>query len=237
MLPCRMVKAIKIRPVMRVEETIRPHWIPLFARIPIPERKISGRITIAVSIIAGIIIRVGTIIAVATKTIPIKILPDRNLHRIKMSRAVFYIVLFLVFLSGCRFAPNETQEYRHLDEKGWHADSLVRVSLPVIDTAGVYDLCIGLRYTDDYRYSNLWLFITTVSPDSVQTTDTLNCVLADEYGRWLGAGIGALMQQEIPFKSSFRFDKSGIWHVIVQQGMRDILLHGITDVGLKVLPK
>lgn len=154
-----------------------------------------------------------------------------------MSRAVFYIVLFLVFLSGCRFAPNETQEYRHFDEKGWHADSLVRVSLPVIDTAGVYDLCIGLRYTDDYRYSNLWLFITTVSPDSVQTTDTLNCVLADEYGRWLGAGIGALMQQEIPFKSSFCFDKSGIWHVIVQQGMRDTLLHGITDVGLKVLPK
>ena len=162
-------------------------------------------------------------------------LPDRNRHRIKMSRVGFYIILFFVFLSGCRFAPNEMQEYRHLDGKGWYVDSLVRVSLSVIDTAGAYDLCVGLRYTDDYRYSNLWLFITTVSPDSVQTTDTLNCVLADEYGRWLGAGIGVLMQQEIPFKSSFRFDKSGIWHIIVQQGMRDSSLVGITDIGVKVL--
>ena len=79
-------------------------------------------------------------------------LPDRNRHRIKMSRVGFYIILFFVFLSGCRFAPNEMQEYRHLERKGWYVDSLVRVSLPVIDTAGAYDLCVGLRYTDDYRF-------------------------------------------------------------------------------------
>lgn len=153
-----------------------------------------------------------------------------------MSRLPLCLVALLVAV-GCRFAPNELQSYRHIDPQGWYVDSLVQIDLPVTDTLSPYDMRLGLRYTDDYGYANLWLFITTVSPDGTQRVDTLNATLCDAYGRWLGSGVGVQMQQEVPFKSSVRFDKSGMWHIMIQQGMRENCLTGITEVGMKVLPR
>lgn len=137
-------------------------------------------------------------------------------------------------VTACRFASNEVQAYRHIDPQGWYADSLVQIDFPVVDTLSLYDMRLGLRYTDDYNYANLWLFITTVSPDGAQRVDTLNATLCDTYGRWLGSGIGERLQQEIPIKSALRFDRSGTWHIVIQQGMRDNCLPGITEVGIKL---
>lgn len=151
-----------------------------------------------------------------------------------MSRSILALVVWLGLATSCRFAPNEEQSYRHIDPQGWYADSLVQIECPVSDTLSLYDMQLGLRYTDDYRYSNLWLFITTVSPDGTQHLDTLNATLCDAYGRWLGSGVGGQMQQAIPFKSSVRFNQSGMWRIVVQQGMRDNCLSGITAIGLKI---
>ena len=137
-------------------------------------------------------------------------------------------------LSACRFEGNMLQSYRHLPDEGWCVDSLVYIPVPVADTTEAYDMTLRLRHTDDYPYSNLWLFVTAVAPDGTQTVDTVNIPLSDEYGRWLGSGIGATMQREHLWRPSFRFGKSGLWHIVVQQGMRDSLLPGVTDIGLKV---
>ena len=139
-----------------------------------------------------------------------------------MSRLPLCLVVLMGLATACRFAPNEVQVYRHIDPQGWYADSLVQI------------MRLGLRYTDDYNYANLWLFITTVSPDGTQRVDTLNATLCDTYGRWLGSGIGERLQQEIPIKSALRFDRSGTWHIVIQQGMRDNCLPGITEVGIKL---
>ena len=157
----------------------------------------------------------------------------RNLLII-MRRPILALVVWLGLATGCRFAPNEVQSYRHIDPQGWYVDSLVQIECPVSDTLSLYDMQVGLRYTDDYDYANLWLFITTVSPDGTQHLDTLNATLCDAYGRWMGSGVGVQMQQEIPFKTLVRFGQPGVWRVVIQQGMRDSCLPGITAVGLKI---
>ena len=65
--------------------------------------------------------------------------------------------------------------------------------------------------TNDYNYRNLWLFITCEAETGEEFTDTLNCVLADEYGKWFGSGWGASYQQTISYKTDFNFPrKEGI---------------------------
>ena len=144
------------------------------------------------------------------------------------------LLLSTLVLASCRFGGNNMQRYESVSVSGWLADSPVRMEVPVSDTVGVYDVALRLRHTDDYPYSNLWLFVTTVAPDNTATVDTVNIRLADEYGRWFGSGIGASIQYEFLYRQAFRFDRSGLWHIAIQQGMQDSELEGITAVGIKV---
>lgn len=108
---------------------------------------------------------------------------------------------------------------------------------PVIeDTVSLYDIDVSLRYTNNYNYRNLWLFISGKAETGEEFTDTLNCILADEYGKWLGSGWGASYQQVVPYKTNFRFPRKGKYSFSVQQGMRDDVIPGITEVGLKITP-
>ena len=90
--------------------------------------------------------------------------------------------------------------------------------------------------TNDYNYRNLWLFITCEAETGEEFTDTLNCVLADEYGKWFGSGWGASYQQTISYKTDFNFPRKGRYSISVQQGMRDDVIPGITEVGIKITP-
>ena len=150
-----------------------------------------------------------------------------------INRLYVFLSLTLVVVS-CRFGGNNMQQYEPVPASGWLAESPVRMEVPVSDTVGVYDVALRLRHTDDYPYSNLWLFVTTVAPDNTATVDTVNIRLADEYGRWFGSGIGASIQYEFLYRQAFRFDRSGLWHIAIQQGMQDSELEGITAVGIKV---
>ncbi len=150
------------------------------------------------------------------------------------ANSIFLSLVSALLFVACSIDSNNLQRYRHIPANGWYADSLIVIPVQVVDTIARYDISVGLRYTDDYDYSNLWLFLTLVSSDGVSVVDTVNCQLADEYGRWYGTGIGASMQQRIPYKIGYRFPRSGTWHIAIQQGMREYCLMGVTDVGIKI---
>ncbi|MCD8288252.1 MAG: gliding motility lipoprotein GldH [Porphyromonadaceae bacterium] len=154
-----------------------------------------------------------------------------------MNRFCWGVLLFFLLLPACRFAPDEVRSYRHIPSEGWCADSLVDIVVPVTDTTGLYRIAVDLRFTDDYPYANLWLFLSVAAPDTLFPADTLSCTLSDKYGRWLGSGIGSHRQLEVPFRQAMRFPSSGEWHIFIQQGMRDRWLSGITEVGVKVSPE
>ena len=58
------------------------------------------------------------------------------------------------------------------------------------DTISEQSLRINIRHSSTYPFSNLWLFIHTISPDNTHSTDTLECLLAQADGKWLGEGLG-----------------------------------------------
>ena len=125
-------------------------------------------------------------------------------------------------------------EYKEVNKAGWMKDSVYKFTIPVNNTAEVYNMIINTRNTGDYPYQNLWLFITEISPDSVVTRDTIDFYLADEFGMWLGKGVGHAYNMPVLFRQNFRFAKKGTYTFEIGQGMRDSVLLGINDVGIKV---
>ena len=117
----------------------------------------------------------------------------------------------------------------------WHADSVARFEIAIEDTALDYQSGILIRNSGDYAYQNLWLFVTEIAPDSTITCDTIQYFLADDYGRWLGSGIGSLYTNIYYYKEDLRYSQEGVYIYEIRQGMRDEELNGITNVGVQIL--
>lgn len=156
-------------------------------------------------------------------------------------RGVCLSKVVLLFCLPILFFSCNTKEvyhtFNHIPVRGWDKRVIERFSPLIEDTVSLYDIDLSLRYTNDYNYRNLWLFITCEAETGEEFTDTLNCVLADEYGKWFGAGWGASYQQTISYKTGFSFPRKGRYSISVQQGMRDDVIPGITEVGIKITPK
>ncbi|OIP82107.1 MAG: hypothetical protein AUK44_08545 [Porphyromonadaceae bacterium CG2_30_38_12] len=125
-------------------------------------------------------------------------------------------------------------QYATLPENGWNKDSTLGFDFQIDDTAVSYNVTLNSRNTSDYPYQNLWLFLKQSQPDSIIKNDTINYYLADDYGKWLGSGIGSLYQMPVLWQQNMKFPKSGKYHIAIGHGMRDSILIGITEIGLKI---
>ncbi len=86
-----------------------------------------------------------------------------------------------------------------IPENVWNVDSIVKLEVDISDTAIPTNFYVNVRNADGYPYSNLYLFIKTKFPNGQQSNDTLECVLADEKGQWIGSGMGDIYDNQIPF--------------------------------------
>lgn len=121
-----------------------------------------------------------------------------------------------------------------LPTEGWTAKEFVSFEVLVDDTIQEYSINLSLRNDGRYAYSNLFLFINTYAPTGAQIRDTIECMLADKSGKWLGKGLGGQYSHNIPYKYKVQFPFKGIYRFEIEQGMRsDPLLH-ITDVGISI---
>ncbi len=144
-------------------------------------------------------------------------------------------VLLLVLAAGC--SHNEIHSEFHSFPGGkWNKNEAVRFEVVVTDTVSLYDVQIEVRNKNDYPFRNLWLFIDFQTPDGSLRHDTINCELADVYGRWHGKGM-SLYTLDFLFEQQVRYPHSGTYTYYIRQGMREDLLNGISDIGLNVLKK
>lgn len=84
------------------------------------------------------------------------------------------------------------------------------------------------------------MFVNTTFPSGKYFRDTVECVLADERGKWLGDGSGDVFDNQILFKSDIRFPEAGSYVFEYEQAMRAgrnatmEVLPEVMDVGLKI---
>jgi gliding motility-associated lipoprotein GldH len=142
-------------------------------------------------------------------------------------------ITLVVFLFSCR--QNQVfDQVVTLPSEGWSAENVLLFNVSIEDTAQVYDVFLHVRNAKNYGYSNLWLFIETTAPNGNSLRDTVEIRLADIDGRWLGTGIGNVNTLLVPYITQVSFKFRGIYTFAITQGMRDEVLEGVLNMGLRI---
>lgn len=151
-------------------------------------------------------------------------------------RYSFLVILAFAMLTGFSSCDSSKvyEEFVEIDAYTWDMNSPVRYEFEITDTVALHNVYINVRHANQYPYSNLWLFIDSWAPSGQKAVDTLECVLADDHGKWLGSGLGDIWDTQILWKKNVRFASPGKYHVEYKQAMRTEQLVGIMDMGLRV---
>lgn len=146
------------------------------------------------------------------------------------------LLLFSVFVF-CLISCDKNrvfEENTDIPENVWNRNNKLRFDVMVEDTVSRYNFYINVRNAGNYPYSNLFLFMDTKYPDGFVSRDTLECILADESGSWLGDGSGDIFDNQILFKKNFKMKQKGNYVFILEQGMRVENLPLIMDAGIRL---
>lgn len=133
---------------------------------------------------------------------------------------------------GCR--PSDPDgAFVAVDADGWKYGDTLEFALQPADSVWHGDIALSLRHTSAYPYSNVWLEISYLDGDSI-TADTINVVLADDFGNWLGKGLGLSFQRVDTVLKGLSIATPATFSV--RHIMRNDRLTDIEQIGLIYLP-
>ncbi len=143
--------------------------------------------------------------------------------------------LFLTFIFASCDKNRIFDDYKSMIDYKWKINEAVCFEFNVQDSSEYCNIYLKARNNQDYENKNLWMFVRVLSPDSeIEFECDLDCVLADDEGRWLGKGLGDIYDSSHLLKENFRFKHSGVYSFEITHGMRKGELSGIRDIGLRV---
>lgn len=155
-----------------------------------------------------------------------------------MRHLVLTILLGILLLSSSCHRRVMYSSFYDMPTEGWHKDSILTFSYTPTDSVHDYSIRFVVRHTNQYPYQNMWLFVNHYVNDSVcLEADTVECILADDYGRWYGKGI-SVYELPMVYMESYHYKRSScntIFTLTLQQGMRSEMLRGIQNIGVEIV--
>jgi gliding motility-associated lipoprotein GldH len=143
------------------------------------------------------------------------------------------IMTFLLLLLSCKSRVVYTNSMA-MAEETWKLTDISDFKVLITDTVNSNNVFFTIRNGSSYPFRNIFLFVTTTSPDGKKITDTLQYNLADEKGKWFGKGFGDIHELNLPYKSNVFFPLKGTYDFKIQHGMRVENLKGVYDFGLRI---
>ena len=148
-----------------------------------------------------------------------------------MKRLLYIIGLMLAFTACTSESFNKRTV---IPEAEWRQEDRVAFDVNINDTLSPYRFGIGLRHLENYRYSNLFVFLHTRMPNGNITHDTIECTLATPEGRWIGKSSGSMRDMLVPLNENLLFPLTGTYHFEIEQAMREPVLKGISYIVLYI---
>ncbi len=144
----------------------------------------------------------------------------------------FFLFLALLF-SACD-STRVFEENRKIEDNSWASGKSVTFLASITDTVSPHHVYINVRNASHYPFSNLFLFLTTTFPGGQIDRDTLEIMLASPDGKWLGEGLGDILDNRVLFKRNVSFPQTGEYRFEFVQAMRLDPLPGIMDIGIRI---
>lgn len=153
--------------------------------------------------------------------------------KIRSLKFLLFIGAVFLFINACD-SDRVFDAYVTVPDAGWNKDSLAVFDVDIKNADMVYNLYLNIRNQSDYPNSNLWLFVDVISPSGIIQRDTVDCILADKTGRWLGSGWGSMYQVNAPYRFGVKFPEIGNYQFRLCHGMRTETLDGIHNIGIRI---
>ncbi|MBL7927534.1 MAG: gliding motility lipoprotein GldH [Bacteroidia bacterium] len=125
-------------------------------------------------------------------------------------------------------------ENKTITNRNWDVAQPLHFDVSINDTISSYNMYVNVRNSNNYKFSNLYIFMHTKWPTGENETDTLQLFLASPDGKWLGNGLGDIYENQIQLKQNFKFYRSGQYRFTLEQAMRLNPLPGIIDMGIRI---
>ncbi|GHV65868.1 hypothetical protein FACS1894199_07750 [Bacteroidia bacterium] len=123
------------------------------------------------------------------------------------------------------------RKFQSLPSEEWCMEEKPSFSFSISESQK-YTVTIAVRHTKDYEIGNLWCFVQLSDSTKQIRRDTLNMMIAEPNGRWLGEG-GKVKTVSKPIADTLHLE-IGTYTVQIEQGMRVQCLEGVKDVGITV---
>jgi gliding motility-associated lipoprotein GldH len=136
-------------------------------------------------------------------------------------------------IAGCT-SPSIVEDYVSVDPDGWNRSQPAVIEFEVQDLNEPVNMGIYIRNNAMYPFRNLYVFTELKAPNGMVARDTVNCILANNRGEWLGTGMGSLKTSLHKYQLRAELPEDGTYELKVFQGMRIEELKGVEDVGLLI---
>ena len=145
----------------------------------------------------------------------------------------------LLFLSALYFISCQTnnlfEKRATIPNMKWERSVPVNGSIQISDTSALCNMYVCLRHTDAYAYNNIWLHIEVIGAQDTVFSERREIILGTDALGWEGTGMNDIwdMQKKIN-TTPVKFKKSGNYHFIIIQEMRDNPLQGMMSAGIRI---
>lgn len=156
------------------------------------------------------------------------------MEKVKQTRLRYLLVFCVAFIFFSCDSNRIYEENFSVENNVWNYEDVKTFSFEITDTMSPLDLFVNIRTTPDYGYSNLYVFLYSEYPNGYSDKDTLEFILAEQDGKWLGESSGTVIENQILISRGGRFPYSGKYTFKIQHAMREKDLPEIIDVGFRV---
>ncbi|MBP5400369.1 MAG: gliding motility lipoprotein GldH [Bacteroidales bacterium] len=137
----------------------------------------------------------------------------------------------MLFATSCRRGVFY-EEILPVKNETWSLNDTLHFAFDITDTLQYYTIYMDIRNSIDFETRNLYLFMDTEDPHGTKSRDTLEFLLADAHGNWVGKGTGRLKDYQYLFYPKVRFPYSGTYKFSFVQAMRTERLEGVANFGI-----
>ena len=151
-----------------------------------------------------------------------------------------WVTLILIFskLMGC-IDSNAIRIDKDI-LNGWDIENSIKFEInDTIDFSS--NIFFHVRNNDEYPFSNIFLISSLKSNEKIYETDTLEYMMADNKGEWLGEGFSGVKESKLLWKRNWKPNFSPPYIFEIKQANRkvgqikaDKKLYGILSFGLSI---
>jgi gliding motility-associated lipoprotein GldH len=147
---------------------------------------------------------------------------------------LIYICIALISLSAC--GPKTFyKESKSVADAMWAKDNPLIFEFDVEDTVAKYDIILAVTYKEDFKYTNQYISVNTIFPNSKKIEDIVSLELTKSNGETYGKCSGNDCTVPILFQENISFSSQGKYKIIIGQYSRMDTISGIESMEFKLL--